>query len=62
MIEFIERTGKRKNGKPTIKTHRHWLAPCDQCGRALYLPTARLGLKCRMTPKCPGKHRKPEVR
>lgn len=69
-IEFVERIGKRKDGKPSIKTHRHWWAICDQCGQGMWVATNRLiktkddprpGLKCRMTPKCKGKHRKQEV-
>lgn len=65
--EFVEITGKRKDGKPSIKTHRlHW-AVCDGCGEGIW--TSRLtkkkndpipGLTCRLTPRCRGKHRKGE--
>jgi len=61
MSEFIERLpALTKKGEHRTKTHRLYLCACDACGRATYLPTNRVGLKCRMTPKCEGRHRKPD--
>jgi hypothetical protein len=57
---FLERLPElTKKGAHRTKTHRHYLCACDVCGGATWLPTNRVGLKCRMTPKCPGRHRKP---
>jgi len=59
MSEFIERLpALTKAGEYRTKTHRHYLCACDICGRVTYLPTNRVGLKCRMTPQCKGRHRK----
>ncbi len=64
---YVERTGKRKDGKPKIRTHKHHWAICDQCGVGTWIAVNRLvktkddsvpGLRCRMTAHCKGKHRK----
>jgi len=58
---FVERlAGLTKSGEHRTKTHTHHLCPCDACGEVTYLPTNRVGVKCRMTPRCAGRHRKPE--
>jgi hypothetical protein len=66
-ITYVERTGVRKDGKPMIRTHRHHWAICDVCGEGCWILSSRLtktkddsqpGLRCRMTPRCKGKHRK----
>jgi len=66
-VVYVERIGKRKDGKPRIRTHKHYWAVCDQCGVGAWVAANRLvkmkddprpGLRCRMTPRCKGKHRK----
>jgi hypothetical protein len=66
-VIYVERTGKRKDGKPSIRTHRHYWSICDVCGEGTWVAANRLartkddprpGLRCRMTAHCKGKHRK----
>jgi hypothetical protein len=60
-LTFVERLPElTKAGEHRTKTHAHHLCPCDVCGEETYLPTSRVGAKCRMTPRCDGHHRKPE--
>jgi hypothetical protein len=60
-LAFIERLpALTKKGEHRTKTHRHYLCPCTECGEETYLPTDRVGAKCRMTPGCGGRHRKPQ--
>lgn len=51
---------KTKAGKHRTRTLRHWLCACDVCGEVVYLASKRLDIKCRMTPRCEGRHRKPQ--
>lgn len=60
-------TSFRKDGTRRTKTVHHYWAVCDLCGVGTYVLASNLkrtktdpvpGRSCRMTPKCPGKHRK----
>jgi hypothetical protein len=70
VVKFTERTGIRKNGNPSIRTITHYWAICDVCAEGTWVLSSGLaktktdplpGRKCRMTPKCEGKHRKPSL-
>ena len=65
---FVQRLLPRtKTGKYRTKRITHHWAVCDVCRRGTWVLNSRIaksktdpipGLKCRMTPRCPGKHRK----
>jgi RNA polymerase-binding transcription factor DksA len=58
-VTFVEIVGRTKTGKPSRKTHRLDWGICDACGEGIWSSRIKAtGLTCRMTPRCPGKHRK----
>lgn len=60
VITFVERLPELTlKGEHRTKTHRHLLCACDVCGEETYVASTRLGVKCRMTPRCGGHHRRP---
>jgi hypothetical protein len=72
VTELVECTGVLKSGKPRRKTIKHYWCVCDCCGEGTYVvgsgltkkkgfPDEAPGRACRMTPRCPGRHRKPNL-
>lgn len=60
MIRFVERlAAKTRKGEHRIKTHSHYWAPCDRCGRGMWVD--KPGKGCKLTPGCKGKHRRIEI-
>ena len=73
VTEMVEIVGVRKDGKPKIKTTKHYWAVCDVCGEGTYVVSTGLTKRkgdpdptpqraCRMTPRCTGRHRRPNLK
>lgn len=52
---------KTKDGKRhKTRGHRWYWCPCDVCGEELLVAlTASESRACKLTPRCPGSHRRP---
>lgn len=66
VLTYKHQTGvSEKTGKPTYTTIKHYWCVCDVCGVGTYIknstPLTKTGKPCRMTPRCGGKHRKPDI-